>query len=343
MLLLVYVAAFMVFVSLGDKKQDRYLLPSLVMMNVVAAVGVSAVVDETHTIVATWRSRSRGRSSPRFDHLLSGSLILVVVVVQTITCLPHSPYYSTFYNPLLGGNQAAARYLLVGWGEGNELAAGYLNRLPGAERMTVVASMPTTLAPFFKGETRLWWPQAKVFAADYVVLHRRDVQRGQPDPHLVRHIYQTWPLEETITLHGLPYVWIYRAPAADWTLPIEDEDSPMGRTGLMGYRVDPKQLARGQKLTVTLYVRHQPAVDGRWVVRLQGTSGQWDGHHQMTRTDGSAPEPGTVFEEVYSVDVASTIHPGAYQLKIGFQEEARTQRPQISWMSFPMPQVHIVE
>lgn len=341
LLLLVYAGAFMVFISPGEKKQDRYLLPSLVMLNIVAAVGVSGVVDQIHSIIVTWRSRSHRSTSPRCENMLFGSLILVAVAGQGLTCLPHSPYYSTYYNPLLGGNQAAARYLLVGWGEGDELAANYLNRLPNAERLSVVASMPTAFAPFFGGETWLWWPQAKVFAADYAVLHRRDVQRGQPDPHIVRHIRETWPLEKTVTLHGLPYVWIYRGPAADWTRSLRDENGIIGYTGLLAYRISPQALASGQKLTVTLYRQQQLYLEGQWVVRLQGTNGQWDALPQTTRATTSVLEPGAVLEEVYSVDVTSTMPTDVYRVKIGFQSEDGAT---VTWLSFPTPpHVRVVE
>ena len=316
-LLLLYVGAFMLFTSLGEKKQSRYVLPSMVMLNVIAAVGVSGIVDKI------------GRS-----RIVYGLLTVVALIGHGVTSLPYHPHYSTYYNPILGGNQAAARYLLVGWGEGNDLAARYLNGLPDGDTLTVVASKPTTFAPYFHGQTLLWWPAAKVFAADYVVLHRRDVQRDQPDPDIVRHIRETWPLEETVTLHGLPYVWIYRAPAANWTRSLEDEDGPIGRTGLLAYRVDPHSLTKGQGLTVTLYRQQSLSLEGRWAVQLQGTGGQWDARLQTTGATPPVPEPGAMLEEVYSVDNTSAIPSGVYQLKIGFQREADAT---VTWLSFPEP------
>jgi hypothetical protein len=201
--------------------------------------------------------------------------------------------------------------------------------------------MATSFAPYFEGRSGLWWPQAKVFAADYVVLHRMDVQIGQPDPHLVRYIQEAWPLEETITLHGLPYVWIYRAPAADWTLPVGEEDSPVGRLGLLAYRISSRQVASGQRLTVTLYLQQRPAAAGRRIVRLQNAQGAWEAQRSTPCVDPSNVEPRTVFEEVHYVDLTSDVEPGGYRVEIGFQPESEAAT---RWLSLPAsPEVRVLQ
>lgn len=317
-LLLVYIVAYLLFISLGEKKRPNYLLPSLVMLNVVAAVGMNAVVAQ---IGSTLSKRS---ISPAKGIVLATGVLLIG---QAITSLPHHPYYFTYYNPLLGGNQVAVRNLLVGWGEGNELAAEYLNHLPNAEKLKVVANKANTFSPYFQGETLLWHPSAKVLEADYVVLYRRDVQRGLPNPHLLDYIHQNWPLEKTITLHGLAYAWIYRAPAADWTLSIQDEGqrSSIGRSGVLGYRLN---RSSNQSLHVTLYRQHLPTFNQQWMVQVEGANRRWDAIPISTMP--SPTEAGEIIEEVYEVDFKDTIPDNQFQVHIGFHEGTA-----VEWLSLP--------
>ncbi len=316
-LLLVYIVAYLLFISLGEKKRPNYLLPSLVMLNVVAAVGINAVVGQIGSALS-----KRGVSSPKGMVLTT----LLLLIGQAITSLPHHPYYFTYYNPLLGGNQVAVRNLLVGRGEGNELAAGYLNRLPNAKKLKVVANRANTFSPYFQGETLLWHPLPKVLEADYVVLYRSDVQREQPTSHLLRYIRQNWPLEKTITLHGLAYAWIYRAPAADWTLSIQDEEQhgPIGRSGLLGYRLN---RSSNQSLQVTLYRQHLPTFNKQWAVQVQRANRRWDAIPINTM---SPSEAGAMIEEVYEVDFKDTILSDQLQVHIGFHEGAT-----VEWLSLP--------
>ncbi|MGB0385286.1 MAG: hypothetical protein ACPGWR_10730, partial [Ardenticatenaceae bacterium] len=307
-LLLVYVVAYLLFVGFGEKKGANYLLPALVMLNVVAAVGINVVVGQ----IASAMSK-RGFSEAKGVVLAT----VVLLIGQAITSLPHHPYYLTYYNPLLGGNQAAVRNLLVGWGEGNELAAEYLNQLPDAEKLRVIASKASTFAPYFEGETLFWRPVAKVLEADYVVLYRRDVQKEQPDAQLLRYIRESWPLEKTITLHGLTYAWIYRAPAADWTLPLEDEGDFVGESGLLGYRLNAP--AHGQ-LLVTLYRRHDPLFPKQWIVQVQNNNQEWEA---MPINSTSLPQPGAIIEDVYEVKLKQPPRTNKYKVKIGFHEAAQ--------------------
>jgi hypothetical protein len=320
--------AFTVSISLGEKKQDRYLLAVLGMLNVIAAVGLRALLPQARAALARGLARGSKRASSWLKNSSYAWLLLPVAIVQAVTCLPHHPYYLTYYNPLVGGNRAAARALLIGWGEGNELAADYLNRLPNADELTVVASMAAAFAPFFKGRTLMWWPPSQAFRADYVVLHRKDVQQGQIHPHLMTYIRETWPLERMFTLHGLPYTWIYRALRVDWALPAEDTEDTAGRWGLMAYRVRPQSIVAGQGVTVTLYV--QSGVNGRWAVRLQGETAYWDALCRMRVDD--VPNVNAVWEEMCYVDTISTIQPGTYHVEIGFRRESEVAP---RWLALP--------
>ena len=57
----------------------------------------------------------------------------------------------SYYNPLLGGGKAAAKNIVVGWGEGLDQVTDYLNAKPDADRLTLAGFYPRVLMAQFKG------------------------------------------------------------------------------------------------------------------------------------------------------------------------------------------------
>jgi len=189
--------------DIGGKKQDRYILPAFPALAVLAALGYAQI--------ANLKSQISNLQSP----ILSNSLLAAAIVLQAVLVLPHYPYYLTYYNPLMGGGPAAARMLNVGWGEGLDQAARWLNTLPGAEKSSVVAWYSTTFEPFFRGNAIYKIDEEKIsrsskpgLAADYVVLYVNQVQRELPSAGALQFFRSTTPVY-TVTLHGINYAWIY--------------------------------------------------------------------------------------------------------------------------------------
>lgn len=323
--LLVYCVLYMVFISFGEKKQDRYLLPTLVLLNVIASPGIYELYSRV----------SRRWSSNKWLWYLTG---ICVLAGQGATSLTQHPYYFTYYNPLLGGVQGAARYLAVGWGEGNELAARYLNRqLPGTDTITTVATMSTAFAPYFSGQTIPWsWDPYGAFAANYVVIYRREVQEGQLDPHVLDYIQESWPLEKTIELHGLPYAWIYHAPEADWSVSEDYKSEAILSAGLLAYRVNSLELRSGQRLNVMLYRRCRAIDEEKWTVIARNANDQ---QITLETQSNSQCELDTIVEEAYHVTIHPDMAAGRYDILIGFQS---TGQP-VSWLDLAeLPQIRIV-
>ena len=59
------------------------------------------------------------------------------MIAQLALVLPTRPYFLSYYNPALGGGRTATQVLLVGWGEGLDRAAAYLNTKPNAQDLLV--------------------------------------------------------------------------------------------------------------------------------------------------------------------------------------------------------------
>lgn len=154
--LLGFAVLFIVFMTPPTKKFDRYLLPIFPALELVAAVGLVRLVRR---LSARWQIGA-----------LAG-----LVLLQAAICLPYTPYYLAYENPLLGGPRVAARVLPVGWGEGVDQAATYLNSLEGAETLSVAASAMPHFAPLFAGRS-VPLSEETLPLVDYLVVSVGDFQ-----------------------------------------------------------------------------------------------------------------------------------------------------------------------
>ncbi|MBK9941357.1 MAG: glycosyltransferase family 39 protein [Kouleothrix sp.] len=202
---------FMLVMGAEPKKFDRYLLPIWPALLIVAAAGLSALVDRG----ARWWRRARPhRRAPRATAL--GLTALSAALLAEV--LAYHPYTLAYFNPLLGGGPAAARVLLVGWGEGMEQAGAWLRARPDLAEGTVMARNPPTLEPFLPLRVSDLTANNLLGKANYAVLYISYLQR-QSDTDLAGLIERTPPLH-TVMINGMPYAMIYQLPRPFQT-PIE--------------------------------------------------------------------------------------------------------------------------
>ena len=130
--------------------------------------------------------------------------------------LLYSPYYLSYFNPLMGGSRKAPQVLQIGWGEGLDEAARYLNEKPGAEELTVASWYERVFSDFFVGTTYNIEDQPRlsegeiehILQSDYIVIYYHQFQRDMPENLLdiledERPIHQIW-------FNGLEYLRIYQ-------------------------------------------------------------------------------------------------------------------------------------
>ncbi|MCD6518723.1 MAG: phospholipid carrier-dependent glycosyltransferase [Anaerolineae bacterium] len=185
---------YTLFMTLGAKKFDRYLLPVFLPLDVLAALGW----------VAFYRwFRSRSLKWPQLG--IIGALILILG--QFALLWPKQPYYFSYYNPLAGGASVAQKILLIGWGEGMEKAAAYLNTKPGVEEFHVNTAHIAQFAPFFRGRTSSA-SDLDLAESDYYVFYRNTIQRWRV-PEVLGRFYGVETPEHVVRVHGIDYVWIY--------------------------------------------------------------------------------------------------------------------------------------
>jgi hypothetical protein len=97
----------------------------------------------------------------------------------------------------------------MGWGEGLDIAAEYINQKPNAKDLTVATIYPTEFKHVFLGQT-VPAHQHDHEQVDYVVIYRNMFERGsnawQTD---VLNQYKNINPEKIMTLGNIEYLWIY--------------------------------------------------------------------------------------------------------------------------------------
>jgi Dolichyl-phosphate-mannose-protein mannosyltransferase len=207
--LLILVMIFLIGFTLAAKKFDRYLLPVYAPLDILAAMGWSALIAALVT-----SQKGLLKTVTRYTATLA---VFLIVCVQASLALKTFPYYFTYYNPLMGGGASAPAVMHVGWGEGLDQAGRYLNQKPNAAQLSAISWGSTgCLSYFFKGDTRDILLEAtpaevqlkRLLDSDYAVIYinQRQAQLAKP---VLDYVSQLQP-EHTIWLNGIRYADIYK-------------------------------------------------------------------------------------------------------------------------------------
>lgn len=332
-----FVLFFTFVITLGAKKFDRYLLPAFLALDVLAALGWVGIAKLAHKrlrmSVLMPRHARVARKLPQA--LMMSVATTAVLLTHGLPGFLHYPYYLSYYNPLLGGSAMAPQVMMIGWGEGLDQAARYLNSKPNAEQLLVrpfYAKGPFSY--FFDGKTtisprdipnpidnnRLW------LSSDYVVLYANQWQRQLPSLELLAYFFQHTP-EHTIRINGLEYAYIYNLQTTPMTgylalnqPRITDWDNAIR---LMAYQVSEGQA--GEALQVTFYLRNMAPIeqDVSALVRLVDANGQewarsegwpWDRATSSWQLNDIWPD---THEFILPADAPSTL-----QLELSFYKPA---------------------
>ena len=170
---------FVVAITVAAKKFDRYALPAIPALVLMAAMAWAYL--------------------PRIRFVLP-----LVAALQVGWFLTVWPYPLTAYNPLVGGSAVARSVMTIGWGEGLGAAGMWLAQRPNSQASTAVTDTPPSLAPFFPG--RIAAADVDSMAqADYIILSANNRQLD-----LDLSLPETAVLQHTLTLNGLEQAWVYR-------------------------------------------------------------------------------------------------------------------------------------
>ncbi|MEA3337308.1 MAG: glycosyltransferase family 39 protein [Chloroflexota bacterium] len=187
--LALYVLWFGTILSFGDKKFDRYLLPVFPSLDILAAWGGTAAIVWLMRLFPT-KSGEKGRPA-NFNNghcWLAVALGVALIAGQAWSALVNLPTYLTAYNPLVGGIRTAEKTMVVGWGEGLEEAADFLNQQDNAADKRVASWYGRNVfGAFFDGESYDSYydlpTAADLYAkdVDFVVTYVNQMQRDRLD------------------------------------------------------------------------------------------------------------------------------------------------------------------
>ena len=319
LLLIGFAVFYFVQMSLGGWKDGRYVLPILLVFDVLAASGL-----------LWWADRVRG-----LVRLPAFILIGLLLAVQALVVFRHHPYYGTHYNALLGGHRAASRvFPLAEFGEGLDLAGQHIDSQPGAEGFIIGTQ-------FLANEMLAQHVRAPVCDigqggedVDYLVFGVQYTTRGPEYPRWGGLWEQTYKFREPefiASLDGIPYAWVHQ-PDAEPVVP-QRVDARLGETiRLEGYRLAQSEVSPGDVLLLTLYWQTENPVgrDYTVFVHLQGPDDVLVAQQDNPPVRGTRPTSGweinTPIEDPYEIRVPSGTIFGDYTLNVGMYDPATVVR-----------------
>jgi hypothetical protein len=319
--------------TIASKKSIRYLLPAFPTFYLLAGLALFQFSRSARQRIPNWAQVGEWRmakyhASVRSLPLGRFTLPLLFLPLFFFTLLYH-PYYFTYYNPLLLGWLWAPQTLLVGWGEGLDQAARYLNQQPPGR----IAAWYEWLFPlYYPGEVQATSVD-NLISADHAVLYINQVQRNLPDPNIIEYFHRRQP-EQTVRLSGIEYAWVYPGPVVGFR-PNPTPQYPLGgnfgsEVQLLGYDLSQTPLS-GQPLTVTLYWRMLATPpDERFVyVRLVDAQGHvWakaDSPPVMGFWPAGRLQPGMLIEDAQELLIPPGTPPGLYRLEVGWYDHISGQ------------------
>lgn len=322
--LVAYILFIIITANFSAKKLDRYVMAVFPALNLLIAIGLWGL----------WR-RLTITKSRTFKN--SGLLfIALIIALQGIFALINYPYLLTGYNPLMGGTSQAATMVPVGWGEGLEQAALYLNELPQAELLSVSSWYSDIFQPYFVGKQASFSDDGRgQLSADYVVFYINQIQRQKPYSGLIDYFRTKEPVFildvsaiDKTNREPARWVEVYKSPAAQSA---SGAPKVEGVAQLLAYKIEGNRVATEtsdltrflseNELFVTLYLRVLGPLPSDTTLRTALTSqdliwGQW----QSTTTEGEWIE-GNVIEWQNTLTLPPHTPSDQYKLWVAFQFE----------------------
>jgi hypothetical protein len=246
---------------------------------------------------------------------------VVAVGVQAWLALRTFPYYMSYYNPLLGGAAKAPDVMFIGWGEGLDEAARYLNTHTDPTQTSVASWYERGPFSFFyngvSDSNRYIWE------TDYAVVYNHQWQRELPSRRQLAYFDQLTP-EKSVWLNGLEYVRLYDlqgAPKPDYVVEWGDAIRLVYLDTFSGAMVP------GQKFDMTMYFvkTHPLSINYNILVRMVDDAG-----HELLKVEGWPQGMATAQWHIgeilrnndYQVEIPAGTPPGLYRIEVGFYDPA---------------------
>jgi hypothetical protein len=203
-LLVAYAGFFTIQMTIGAKQVDRYVLPALVMLDLVAAVGLVGVAGLLREAMAGTR--------PRLGRALAPGLIGLAVGLQALVGIIHAPDYGAHHNYLLGGNLTAQRVVeVMGQNEGILYVADHLRSELGGvvSEIRVTPPIDTSLEQYFTGKIEAdLTGRSEYYLFGYTAIQRNNKPEEWRSTWDAFHAQGKRP-ELVVVFDGVEFMWLY--------------------------------------------------------------------------------------------------------------------------------------
>lgn len=310
---------FVLAMSFFPKRFNRYLIPAWPPVNILAAAGLVWGALATGGLLRRILRAGAVLAQRTTALLLSG-----VTLVAVINAFWWHPYSMTYFNQALGGAKAGAYAFQIGWGEGFNLVADWLNAQPDITGVATISRMVEVLNPYMKEGAQASPARGPdpLQDAGYIVVYVRSVQEGPPSPPFDQFYRQAIPAH-TVRIHGVEYAWIYEVP------PRLEEEVPADfgpHIHLRGFDWL-RASARGQQVQLQLTWETRQLTDRNyWLfAHLLGPDGQRYEQIDMPypTTDWT---PGRFVKTNLLLNIPANAPAGTYRVLIGLYDPESGQR-----------------
>ncbi|MBI1833769.1 MAG: phospholipid carrier-dependent glycosyltransferase [Candidatus Andersenbacteria bacterium] len=186
-----YALGYLLVITFVAKKGDRYALPALIIIPLLAGYGLA--------LFYTYVIHSRFR-------FLARPAVFAVIIALSIQPLLLAPHAIAYNNPVFPNIRPLTQQ---GWGEGLEAAAAWINEQPFDERLHIASWYPSVISPFFEGRT-MSLSSRDDHRVGYVVTYRNMLGRaGDTIASDVLDEFRNQVPAHTVYIQGMPYVWVY--------------------------------------------------------------------------------------------------------------------------------------
>ncbi len=278
-ILLAYGAFVLLGANISPKKLDRYVMAVIPPIILFASWGLTLTSIYLNQKLISWLKRKNKGVLISQNWFAVWLILGGLIFWQVMTTFSVLPYYLTYYNPLLGGLPRAATIIPVGWGEGLEKAATWLNKQEDSQQKHISSWYSDLFHTYSQGQRASFSDDGRSqLTADYVVFYINQIQRQKPYLGLVTYFRQQEPvlvvnMDGTVLEPTQPEPWgavepalveVYQAPAAQKA---GDKPKIEGIAQLLAYQVLGPRIQAMQKpnlsqvemtpnqVSVTLFLR----------------------------------------------------------------------------------------
>lgn len=187
---------YAVLIALTGQKYDRYALPVVPYVALLAGVGVAIAAK---------------RWSERFgDRPLVLAAVAVTVAMVAVT-VAFQPYAISFANPLVGGQKRARNIIMLGWGEGYEVVGQEIKRREGGNCDDAQIFTSNVFTDFIAVPCGEMMRGGEPGPGDYFIRYISATQRTPGNPVEV-DIMQRGELVKAVNVYGVNYAELWQLP-----------------------------------------------------------------------------------------------------------------------------------